>query len=342
MKPLSPKSLEKKYAELGLSKAKTDLLHNYFLCFANLYGILEVREAWDIFKYYEGNKIRKKDFITFSGIVQREPDLPYTILELNEVYTGEPAGMSDMRLIVNNDLIGLGYGKFARIYHLVDLAADKPLWEPDSKEEFLAFTTDQFYLSPEGTKMTEFLSKLKTNGVFKNHDGKPMGDILDIDGNPVIGKYLSDFVFYTRDEQFDIDYYKSESKKETLRQLYKETALKKIKEYIRIKIQLGNHFHTGLGDELHYTLRYLDNELGVTLTETQLEQFVELYTDLNNHSHLWQNCGWKPDDLFRATNSGIPKSISIGSNLQKLFDSGEMGREEFEEGLRQMGIKLIQ
>ena len=88
-------------------------------------------------------------------------------------------------------------------------------------------------------------------------------------------------------------------------------------------------------------------ELGLSkaktdLTETQLEQFVELYTDLNNHSHLWQNCGWKPDDLFRATNSGIPKSISIGSNLQKLFDSGEMGREEFEEGLRQMGIKLIQ
>ena len=37
MKPLSPKSLEKKYAELGLSKAKNDLLHKYFLCFANLY-----------------------------------------------------------------------------------------------------------------------------------------------------------------------------------------------------------------------------------------------------------------------------------------------------------------
>lgn len=40
MKPLSPKTLERKYAELGLSKAKIDLLRNYFLCFANLYGIL--------------------------------------------------------------------------------------------------------------------------------------------------------------------------------------------------------------------------------------------------------------------------------------------------------------
>ena len=72
MKPLSPKSLEKKYAELGLPKAKTDLLHDYFLCFANLYGMLEVREAWNVFKHFEGNKIRKKDFIAFSGIVQRD------------------------------------------------------------------------------------------------------------------------------------------------------------------------------------------------------------------------------------------------------------------------------
>ena len=304
--------------------------------------MLEVREAWDVFKHYEGNKIRKKDFIAFSGIVQREPDLPYAVLELNEVYSEEPAGMSDMRLIVNNDLIGLGYGKFARIYHLADLAVDKPLWLPESKEELLRFTTDQFYLSPEGKKMAEFLSKLKTDGVSKNYDGKPWGEILDIDGNPVMGKYLPDFVFYTHEEQFDIDYYKSEAKKETLRLLYKETALKKIQDYIRMKIQVSNRYSSGLGDELHYVLKYLDNQLGVTLTETQLEQFVENYTDLNNQSHLWQNCGWKPEDLFHATNNGIPKSISIGSNLQKLFDSGELDMDEFEEGLQQIGIELIQ
>ena len=342
MKPLSPKSLEKKYAELGLPKAKTDLLHDYFLCFANLYGMLEVREAWNVFKHFEGNKIRKKDFIAFSGIVQREPDLPYSILELNEVYADEPAGMSDMRLIVNNDLIGLGYRKYVRIYHLADLSADKPLWLPDSKEELLTFMTDQFYLSPEGKEMAEFLSKLKTDGVFKNYKGKPLGEILDVDGNPVKGKHLSDFVFFTHDEQFDIDYHKSEAKKEALRRLYKETAIKKILDYIRADIQIGNHYRNGIGEDLHYTLNYLDNDLGVVLTEKQLEQFVELYTNLNNHSHLWQNCGWKPHDLFRATNNVLPKSISIGPNLQKLFDSGEMDREEFEEGLRQMGIKLIQ
>ena len=190
--------------------------------------------------------------------------------------------------------------------------------------------------------MAEFLSKLKTDGVFKNYKGKPLGEILDVDGNPVKGKHLSDFVFFTHDEQFAIDYYKSEAKKEALRRLYKETAIKKILDYIRTDIQIGNHYRNGIGEDLHYTLNYLDNDLGVVLTEKQLEQFVELYTNLNNHSHLWQNCGWKPHDLFRATNNVLPKSISIGPHLQKLFDSGEMDREEFEEGLRQMGIKLIQ
>jgi len=38
----------------------------------------------------------------------------------------------------------------------------------------------------------------------------------------------------------------------------------------------------------------------------------------------------------------MPKSVSIGANLQNLFDSGELDRDEFEEGLRKMGIELIQ
>lgn len=341
MKPLSPKTLERKYAELGLSKAKIDLLRNYFLCFANLYGMLEVREAWDVFKHYEGNKIRKKDFIAFSGIVQREPDLPFSVLELNEVFTDEPAGKPDMRLIVNNDLIGLGYGKYEQIYRLSDVAVDKPLWLPDSKDELFEFHIDRFYLSEEGKKMAEFLSDLKSDGVFKMHGGKT-AEIRDIEDNPIKGKRLSDFVFYTHLEQFEIDYYKSESKKETLRQLFKETALKKLLDYIRMNLQIGNHFYNSVADDLDYTLKFMEEELGVTLTEKQLEQFIELFTNLNNRSHLWQNCGWKPDDLFRAANSGMPKSVSIGANLQNLFDSGELDRDEFEEGLRKMGIELIQ
>ena len=52
MKPLSPKTLAKKYAELGLSQDKIDLLHDYFLCFSNLYGVISVEEAWNVFRVF--------------------------------------------------------------------------------------------------------------------------------------------------------------------------------------------------------------------------------------------------------------------------------------------------
>ena len=61
MKPLSPKTLAKKYAELGLSQARLDLLHDYFLCFSNLYGVISVGEAWNVFRHYEGiNGLHKR------------------------------------------------------------------------------------------------------------------------------------------------------------------------------------------------------------------------------------------------------------------------------------------
>ena len=115
---------------------------------------------------------------------QREPDLPFSVLELNEVFTDEPAGKPDMRLIVNKDLIGLGYGKYEQIYRLSDVAVDKPLWLPDSKDELFEFHIDRFYLSEEGKIMTAFLSDLKSDGVFKMHGGKT-AEIRDIEGNPV-------------------------------------------------------------------------------------------------------------------------------------------------------------
>ena len=122
MKPLSSKTLEKKYAELGLSAEETDLLHKYFHCFANLYGVISVRDAWDVFRHYEGiGTIRRKDFATFSGIVQREAGHPYSILELKEAYCAEASDSPLDRLIVNNRLIGHGYGKYTLLYNTVDL-----------------------------------------------------------------------------------------------------------------------------------------------------------------------------------------------------------------------------
>ena len=343
MRPQSEKTLNKLYAELGLPKEKTDLLHDYFLCFANLYGVIDVREAWKVFLHYEGaGVVRKKDFVAFSGIAQREPGHPYSILELREVYRAETSVDPLDRLIVNNRLILPGHGKYTLIYNTMHHQCGKSFYKPDEKREFLSHVEDRFFLSPEGEIMVRFLGRLKTNGKRKGFDGKVLGAILDIDGKPVAGKCLRDFVFYTWDEQLEIDYARSETTKERFRSMFRKTALDKLLDLIIIELQTGGYvYNSSMLDFLDIFLDQLDEDFGVSLSDARFETFTALFWNLNNRSHLWLNCGWRPEDLFRSAGGGLPKYFSVGPNLKKEFESGQMDRDEFERQLAALGIKLL-
>lgn len=299
LKPLSQKTLEKKYSELGLSKAKTDLLHTYFRCFSNLYGVITVREAWDIFRHYEGTAIRKKDFAAFSSIVQREAGHPYSVYEMKEIFSGEETDDPLDRMIVNNKLVLSGYNRFIYVYATVERQRDKPYYLPD-KEAFLTFTDDLFYLTPCGKAMRTFIENLKTSGINKNFSGKPIGKITDLNGRPVKGKRLSDCIFYTYNEVADIDYTKSEVKKQKLREEFSITSAEKVLRRIQENIMTGGIFRNDTpAHDLKFLIKFLDDDFGVDLSREQVERFVELYMNLNNSSNLWLNCGWSPEDLFR-------------------------------------------
>ncbi len=49
---------------------------------------------------------------------------------------------------------------------------------------------------------------------------------------------------------------------------------------------------------------------------------------------------WSPDELFKKSSHKMPSTVSIGSNMKKMFANGEMDRDEFEKQSAQMGIKL--
>lgn len=342
MRPLSKSTLEKKYAELGLSAGKLDLLHTYFCCFSNLYGVIILREAWEIFKHYEGSStVRRKDFYAFSGIVQREAGNPFSVFELNEVYRGEKSVKPEDRLIVNNKLLFSGYNRFIRIYALIEKQGNTPWFMPE-KDEFLRFSQMQFYRTAVGMQMRQMIEELRTSGIGKNYQGEPTTELLDLDGNPTAGKRLADFVFYTSDEKFDIEFTKREATKQQLRNKYKIPASEKILEQIEMYILAGGVYQGhSIGLELEFLVKSLDRDLGVSLSRSQLEQFTELFMELSNHSNLWQNCGWTPTALFKASGSSMPSAISVGPNMKEMFRSGELDQQEFEQALAKMGIKLI-
>ena len=81
-KPLSAKSIEKLFA--SWDPHVVDVLHTYYEAFANLYGVVQLKDAWKVFKCFEP-KIHKQQFLDFSAIVRRE-DVTYFIFEVNEIY----------------------------------------------------------------------------------------------------------------------------------------------------------------------------------------------------------------------------------------------------------------
>ena len=132
-KPLSPKTLEKRYAELGLSDEKLQLLHTFFRCASNFYGVLPVSDAWQIFKHYEGLRVHKKDFVAFSGVAQRDASLPYAIYELRELYSDEPGGDPLDRTIVNKDMVMHGYYRFLHVYNTLENQRCQSFLVPDQE-----------------------------------------------------------------------------------------------------------------------------------------------------------------------------------------------------------------
>lgn len=53
-------------------------------------------------------------------------------------------------------------------------------------------------------------------------------------------------------------------------------------------------------------------EVNVRLSEAKLNKLFRLYTDLNNKSQLWCNCGWSPEAMAATTRRNDPPSISFG------------------------------
>lgn len=245
------------------------------------------------------------------------------------------------RIIVNHKLVLSGYNRFINVYATVDRQGDKLYYIPE-KQIFESFTEDHFYLTPHGKEMKSFVENLKTSGISKDYKGKPNGELTDLNGASVKGKCLSECIFYTQDEQFELEYYKNKSKKQKMLQKFSIPTSEKILQRIEEYIMTGGVFKDeSPAQEIEFLIDFLNEDFGVELSEKQFERFAELFMELNNKSNLWLNCGWSPDELFKKSGRKMPSTISMGPNMKKMFANGEIDKDEFEKQLAQMGITLL-
>lgn len=337
MKYLSEKTLKKKYEFYHISENEVVLLHKYMNCFSNFYGAIQVEQMWKILKLYK-IKITKEKFFSFIDIVQREKQ-NYGIYDLCEVYSGETSSKTKDKLLINNELVGYGQGKFWLYYILEEKREDAVSICVLSNEEFLKHQIDKFWISSDySVAMVNFISNLRTSGMTKNVvTGLPRERILDIQGTPVIGKKLSEFCFYDSFERF---LFKRETRPyyiEKFKEEHNVSAARRVLKNIKDHIMVGRRVE--FSQDFKYVLDDIVNDCGVEFSEEEFNDFTFLYMNLNNHSNLWNNYGWAPYKLFKNGVDG-PITLELGSEIKKMFDNGTFDYKEFEDFCDEHGISI--
>lgn len=303
-KPLSQKSIDKMF--MDWNPETVAVLHRYFMAFADLYGSIQLKDAWKVFKQFEP-KIHKKQFIEFSSIVRRE-DVPYYIYEIDELYCDERR-LDTERFIVHKDLVMNGYGKLSRIYDLHEAQLGKPYY---SQSDLLTVAAHRHH----DTELRDFVNNMTFTKGSQN------------------GKTFAQAAFITKDEQFDLDYHKSESTRKKIQ----ERADRPFSEKFMRRIVLMTEFSD---NPIISVTHFLENNDYEFESEKQAESFFHLLQNFMNNSHLWRNCGFTPSELFAMQPQQMPKAISLGPGIQKAIREGQIDRDEIVKKFKEMGIDVI-
>ena len=300
-KPLSQKSIQKMLEDWN--PETVDKLHDYYAAFSNLYGVIMLSDAWKIIKQYEP-KMRKKEFMDFSSIARRE-DLTYYVIEIDELYCDEPRVSDAQRFIINKALVSDGYFRFNSVYKLIEMQLDKPFYRPEKLTDFTENAD-----SRQWNALCDHIRNIKNSGGVK----------------------LSDLVFLNEWDKLDLEYYKSQRKKD---EILKRASIPLSERIIRV---LWLDMNTA-DDPMAYLSHALE-EADAKLTMAEYENLLRLWQDAVNHSHHWANRGWTPIALRQRNGNPAPKAMSFGPGLQKAFADGDIDKNELIEKLKAMGISV--
>lgn len=292
-KPLTQKSLEKRYKEAGLNEEKISFIRTFFTACVNLYGSIQVCYAWDVYKELAGKiscvKLLRKDLLNAAGIMRREPNR-FQVYEAEELYEG--LRNSDLhREIVHPEMIGYGYGKNNFFVRLKNHTNEVGFYIP---EDFMSYADPDYSRTEQEEALRAFVGNLVVN--MDEYEDSIRHIMMKCSEHK--GEKLKDFSWMNRHETFDLQYARgeitgkrgNEKELEYLTALYNRTEAEKIVKNLIEWNHIGNMSPNEL---VKYTMEELD-WVGVGLSEDQLCELVRLIFEQHNHQHLWCLEGWSP------------------------------------------------
>ncbi len=333
LKPLSPKTLEKRYKETNITMDLLERLQTYFLCFSNLYGVISGKEAFQIYSFYEPEGVKKVKFRRFAEVAARDTK-PYVIVDIAELYDEKPG--SDY-LIINKKLISEGYYKWYMVYQVVSARHNGPFYMPE-KKMLLKWENDQFWLSYAAIRYRQFIENLRSSGTVINKYTDKEKKLFDINGDSASGKKLDELLLINDYEQFEINYTKNKNvRAKRLEQASVPVSEKNLNK-TELEIRAGSVIPES--DGWGVILNELVNEYGAVFTEETMRTFTELFTFLNNTSCKWCNRGHSPEEIRKEQGTGGHPQISFGPNIRELISKGEFDIEDIRKAFAVHGIDI--
>lgn len=293
-KPLSKKSLNKMYAEAGITEERSTFYHMLYSACSTLYGAMPIEDLWSIcIKYCEDHEIRgitKKQFLAFSSIARRE-EVPYCIMEADEVFEDEYRRDTE-RILINKKILGKGEGIYDAFYDLSDQQVNSSYYYP---EDLLSYAEET--VTREEQQLLTFLSDLTVQRTESE----------DITGRKIqcahTGKRLGEFSYRNVEEEDTYQHLmhlyeeKHSNKHKVMIQELEEqtsgTAAEKLVRNYRMMCMLGEPVPS-------YRMTVITKELTEIGVQMSLEEGCELYdliNNLNDHLHVWCRRGWSMHDL---------------------------------------------
>lgn len=299
---LSKEELNKKYDALALETQgrldyKTEkgresiaLLQKYYQAFANLYGAIYLKNAWNVLSPTGEDcsldiSIYKEDFYAFSEVARYE-DHDYFVVEEAEIFDDEkePGGI-DSRLILTKKAYLEG-ALYENYYLLMKEQIDHPFYTPSRQELLLWAEPDIRWRSHAAIAVKKFI---ETRKVSRWSNKK------DINGEKIAGKALTDFVFLYNWETDINQTSMTESEKLRLEETRNAKESEKILRIIEKKFFYHNP-HTDLRSDVSHIVSEL-RAVDVHISIFQLKQFIKIYVEFINSTRLAALRGWTPIEL---------------------------------------------
>lgn len=338
-KPLNKKTIERMCRESGLTEREREFLSGLFEGAASLYGIIQLKDLWKVYKELSGKtetpKIQRKDIYAISSILRRE-ELDYRIYEIDELYTREKRDDKE-RFIVSRDI--LAGPRLDIFYKLLHQQCDKPFYVPDNLVSIKGRVTGE-----EETELKNYLDNLVSNSdVIPEYSP---GEDKTIP-SPYKGKKLSEIIHMSRHDRImikiltrDVSIGKKGAEKEL--EEYKENVEKPYSS--RIMKSICFDAFTGRLNPREQIEDLMENliSVGVAMSLDEANHLLQLVSAFTNNSRLYINRGWTPVELNRMrmeANPG-PLRIHIGEGIREAIRNGEISLEELREGLERQGLDV--